>query len=154
MTHGRILVAIDLGPATEAVIAAGAVLAGRCGTAISLLHVVEPDPEFVGFDVGPASVRHQLAEVYRREHATIQGHAGKLRAQGFDAEGLLIQGSAGQKILDEVVRLDVLYVVVGSHDRSVAGLLRGSTSKFLSQNAHVPVVLVPRPSGVPPADGA
>ena len=46
---------------------------------VYLLHVAEPDPDFVGFEAGPDVVRAQVADEFHREHEMIQTLAGRLR---------------------------------------------------------------------------
>ena len=50
---------------------------------IYLLHVAEPNPDFVGFDTGPDVVRDQMAEQFHREHEQVQSMAQRHNDIGY-----------------------------------------------------------------------
>ncbi|MGD9584505.1 MAG: universal stress protein, partial [Lysobacterales bacterium] len=111
----NVLVAVDLSPAADKVIAAAERVALAIGAEVFVLHVAEPEPDFVGYDAGPNVVRQQVADEYRREHRAVQDLAERLRAAGVRATALLIQGPTAATTLREAVRLNAELIVVGSH---------------------------------------
>jgi nucleotide-binding universal stress UspA family protein len=138
-----VLAAVDLSPATDAVIEAAARLCGE-QTQLWLLHVAAPEPEFVGFDPGPPSVRDDAAMHYHDAHRRLQDRAAALRARGLDARALLVQGPTVQTIRDEAVKLEADLVVVGSHGHgALYQALVGSISRGVLQDAERPVLVVP-----------
>lgn len=149
-----ILVAVDLSDASEAVLRRARELAQRDGARVYLLHVADPDPDFVGFDAGPDSVRDQVATELREEHRTVQAHADALRAEGLDATALLVRGATVATILHEADKLGAEVLVVGTHGRgAIARALMGSVSTGLIAKSDVPVLVVPtRPAGEAGAD--
>jgi nucleotide-binding universal stress UspA family protein len=140
----RLLVPLDLSPATPPTLEAAARLARATGAGLWLLHVAEPEPDFVGWHAGSESVRGQLAREMRREHRELQAHAEALRAGGLDATALLLQGPVAQTILAEAKRLHAETIVMASHGHgAVFDLLVGSICQAVLRGAEMPVLLVP-----------
>jgi nucleotide-binding universal stress UspA family protein len=140
----KVLVAVDLSPATEKVVSAAERLVLAIDAEVYVLHVAEPDPDFVGYDAGPDSVRQQVADGYRREHRAVQDLAERLRAAGVRATALLIQGPTAATTLKEAKRLNVELIVIGSHGHSaVYDVLVGSYSAAILRDSPVPVLVVP-----------
>lgn len=140
----NVLVAVDLSPAADKVIAAAERVALAIGAEVFVLHVAKPEPDFVGYDAGPNVVRQQVADEYRREHRAVQDLAERLRAAGVRATALLIQGPTAATTLREAVRLNVELIVVGSHGHgAVYDVLVGSYSAAILRQSPVPVLVVP-----------
>lgn len=140
----RLLVPVDFSPATGRTLAVAARFARATGASLWLLHVAEPDPAFVGWDAGSASVRDQVAQVMRREHRELQAHADALREQGLDATALLLQGPVAATILAEAERLRVDTLVMASHGHgAMFDLLVGSIGQAVLRGSKVPVLVVP-----------
>lgn len=140
----RILVAVDFSSVTDRVMDIARDLASRTASHVYVLHVAEPEPDFVGYDVGPDVVRDQVAEEYRREHRQVQRLADSLRSGNVGATALLMQGSIVETIIREADRLDADLVVVGSHGHgAVFDLLVGSISEGLVRRSSRPVLVVP-----------
>jgi nucleotide-binding universal stress UspA family protein len=140
----NILVPVDFSGETARVLDLAVDLAGPFNAKLWLVHVAAPDPDFVGFDAGPAYIREQRAEVLRQEHMEIQQMAAALKNRGVECEGLLVQGSTTETLLDEIVRLQADMVIMGSHGRS--GLFKafvGSVSEQVLRDSRVPVLIVP-----------
>jgi nucleotide-binding universal stress UspA family protein len=111
---------------------------------IYLLHVAEPDPDFVGFEAGPDVVRAQVADEFHREHEMIQTLAGRLRDKGHRVTALLVQGPTIETILNEAEKVGAEVIVVGSHGRGkLFDLVVGSVSAGVIRKSPVPVLVVP-----------
>jgi len=89
--------------------------------AVWLLHVAEPDPDFVGYGIDPTVMRDQVAEGFHREHRQLQEMAEALRTQGIAATALLVQGETVKAIIQQAESLNADLIVVGSRK---TGLLR------------------------------
>jgi nucleotide-binding universal stress UspA family protein len=140
----KILVPVDFSPITATVIERGAALARALAGKVWLLHVVEPDPAFVGFDTGPDVVRKQLADRWREEHRQLQDEASRLRAQGTEATARLVQGATAETILAEAERLRVDLIVLGPHRHgTLHKMILGSVSEGVLRHAVCPVLIVP-----------
>ena len=140
----RILVAIDFSPIAEVAVRYALSLAQSLGIQLTLLHVAAPDPDFVGYEAGPQSVRDARAHELRAEHVELQQTAAELRATGVEVEALLVQGETVEMILHEAEKLNADLIVLGSHGHGrIFEALVGSVSDGVIRNAKCPVVIVP-----------
>ena len=140
-----LLVAVDFSAVTERQMNAVERLAAP-GREIHVLHVAEPDPDFVGFEGGPHEVRAQVAEEFREERRQVQELAERLRAAGFDATALVVQGPTVETILEQARKHESDAIIVGSHGRSALfDLVVGSVSAGVIRKSAVAVLVVPAP---------
>jgi nucleotide-binding universal stress UspA family protein len=140
----RLLVPLDLSSATDRVLAATRAVARDSKAEVWLLHVGEPNPDFVGYETGSEAVRDVIAQEYRGEHRKLQEYAAMLRAEGIEATALTIRGPTAATILNEAGRLGVELIVMATHGRgAVFDLLVGSVSHAVLRDSRVPVLLVP-----------
>ena len=140
----RILAAIDFSEVSPRIVGAAAELAKRFDADLWLVHAAAPDPEFVGFEVGPESVRDKRARELRAEHRQLQQFAADLRDRGLRAHALLVQGATVETVIGEARKLDAQLIVVGSHGRGM--LMRavlGSVSEGLVRHSPCPVLVIP-----------
>ncbi|NCQ34271.1 universal stress protein [bacterium] len=143
-----ILVAVDFSPVTEAVVTTAAALAQLLGSSVYLLHVVAPDPDFVGYEAGPDGVRDAMAHQFREVHRKLQELESSLLARAGKGKcvALLLQGQTVEKLLAEQARLNADLVVLGSHGHgALYNLLVGSVAAGVLRGARCPVVVVPSP---------
>lgn len=139
-----VLAAVDFSEFAERVVDAAADLAQAVGAPVRIVHVADPEPEFIGYEGDPKSLRDTHAAAYRREHRQVQAFGDRLRERGIDATALLIQGPTLEKLLGEIHSAGARWVVVGSHGRgAVQRLLLGSVSAGLVRSSPVPVLVVP-----------
>lgn len=109
-----------------------------------LVHVVPPEPDFIGYDVGPQYIRDQLAENFREDHKKIQAIANQLKAKGLDAEGLLIQGATVEMIEREIEKLNIDLLIIANRKYGFTDILfKGSVRDELIESHKVPILLVP-----------
>jgi nucleotide-binding universal stress UspA family protein len=109
-----------------------------------LLHIAEPEPDFVGYDVGPQSVRDSISEKYHQEHLQIQEIASRIRSENIETIALLVQGPTVDTILKEASKLKADMIVIGTHGRgAMYQLLLGSVSEGILHKASCPVLTVP-----------
>jgi nucleotide-binding universal stress UspA family protein len=139
-----ILACIDFSDVSERVLATGAKLSHAHGIELVALHVAAPDPEFVGYEVGPQSVRDQLAGQLREQHRELGARVAALVGQGLRARPLMVQGVTAECINEHAQRLGAELLVLGSHGHGkLHQLLVGSVADAVLRRARVPVVLVP-----------
>ena len=139
-----ILVAIDFSDCTEDVIKCAMEFAHAFRAELALVHVAAPDPDFVGYDAGPQSVRDQLAHQFHREHRDLQAIEGTLKNQEIPCRSLLIQGVTVEKIVEETKRLDVGLIIMGSHGHgALHNLLVGSVTEGVIRKTCCPILIVP-----------
>ena len=99
---GHILAAVDFSDLTDSVITQAECVGKSLGYPITLLHVAAPNPDFVGYEAGPDTVRDSRAKELRDEHRELLERASALRDRGVDANALLVEGPSVQTILDGV----------------------------------------------------
>lgn len=144
MNISTILVPVDFSDITGAVVAFAAQLAQGCQSRLVLLHVSEPDPDFVGYEPGPASVRTAVAKDFRVEHQQLE--ALKQSVSGVETSALHIQGPLAEKILAEAEQQGAGMIVLGSHGHgALYHLFAGSVATAVLKEARCPVVVVPAP---------
>ncbi|MET0043502.1 MAG: universal stress protein, partial [Candidatus Thiodiazotropha sp. 6PLUC3] len=96
------LVAIDLSPASWRVIEQALQLLDQSDTRhLWLLHIANPEPDFVGYEPGPQAVRDGQAKDFHQQHQSLQEYAERLRNLGTECTALQVQGAYAEKILDE-----------------------------------------------------
>ena len=140
-----ILAAVDFSSVSADVIARAAELAQAFGAALYLLHVAAPDPDFVGYEPGPDSVRDSVAAELREDHRRLQERSGELRAAGLDCTALLVQGATAETIEREAERLAADVIVLGSHGHgALHRALLGSVSEHVLHHAQRPLLILPR----------
>lgn len=140
----KILVPVDFSNVTERVVEAAAELAGALHAELVLLHVAQPEPEFIGYEPGPASVRQAAARHMKDEHRQAHELDQRLEKRGLKVTSLVVQGYVVEKILKEVERLGIDLVVMGSHGHgALRHLLVGSVAEGVLRKSPCPVLIVP-----------
>lgn len=144
----NILVAVDFSDVADRVVQEASRMATLTGAALTLVHVAAPNPDFVGYEPGPVTVRDAVAHHLREEHRRLQALERRLAEQGFRSISLLIQGYPVEKILLEAVRVHADLIVMGSHGH---GLLRhlvvGSVTDGVLRKSVCPVLIIPSGPG-------
>ncbi|HEX3593500.1 MAG TPA: universal stress protein [Polyangiaceae bacterium] len=146
-----ILSCVDLSDASEAVVACGCDLAAPGGR-LFVLHVAAPEPAFVGYGVGPGSVRDDVARDLSVRHRATQTLAEAAAARtGCPVTPLTVQGVTVDAIVEHAERLGAAFVVVASAAHgALHALLAGDVVQGVLRKATLPVVVVPHR----PAPGA
>lgn len=140
----NLLVCIDFHNKTQILVDKAFEIAKPLGAKIWILHVAAPDPDFVGYDVGPQYIRDFRAEELKEEHRKIFEYTTALNDKGVEAEGLLIQGATIEIILEEAKKLDIDLICSGHFDHSFAyDLFFGNTSLQIIRKSNIPVLVVP-----------
>lgn len=141
-----ILVAVDLRDTDQLLIEQALALAESFESKVWIVHVAAPDPDFVGYGVGPTYIRDTRADQLRKEHRQLQSYAGWLNDQAVDADGLLIQGPTIEMLRDEVKKLKIDLLILGSHKHSfLYEMFVGNTAVQLIKGIEIPVLIVPLP---------
>jgi nucleotide-binding universal stress UspA family protein len=140
----RILVPIDFSAVTPAVIRQAVDLAADGRAEVTLLYIAAPEPDFVGYRPGPASVRKTQTRKVCSERRELGDYKRRLEQAGVKTRALQIQGVTVEKILREAKRWKADLIVIGSHGHGkLYKLLLGSTSEAVVRRAACPVLIVP-----------
>lgn len=144
MAFSTILVPVDFSDVTDRVVSVARSLSDAFRGKVVLLHVAEPEPDFVGFDAGPSTVRAAVATDLHREHKHIEELKGMFTGSGSEILALQVQGPTIQKILSESQRVGADLIVMGSHGHgALHHLLAGSVTTGVLASTICPVVVVP-----------
>jgi nucleotide-binding universal stress UspA family protein len=140
----NILVAIEFGEKASLLVQKTAELALKFSAKVWLIHIAAPEPDFVGYEVGPQYIRDSRAETLKEEHHLLIEYANTLKAMGLEAEGLLIQGATVDMIVEESEKLKADLVVIGHDEHSfLYDLFVGSTAAGVLKKSDVPLLIIP-----------
>jgi nucleotide-binding universal stress UspA family protein len=135
----RVLVATDFSPHAEDALVLVAGLGMPAGSAVRIVHVVEPFPAISAF--APTSMI-TLAEGEREITAELDRKIALFRDRGLVVQTALVIGRPADMIVDEAQRFHADLVVVGSRGRRrVAATLLGSVSAEVVDRAPCPVLV-------------
>ncbi len=140
----NILVTIDFNKNEQLLVDKAFQLAEKFDSKIWLIHIAAPDPDFIGYSVGPQYIRDSRASELRKEHRQLQAYTKKLKEKGVNAEGLLIQGATIEIIMEEAKKLNVDIIIAGHHEHNfLYKAFIGSVSGQIVKKSRIPVLLVP-----------
>ena len=140
----NILVTIDFNENENIVLDKAFEMAESFGSKLWLVHIAAPDPDFVGYEVGPQYIRESRASELREEHKKLQEYSSSLNKKGVESEGLLIQGATIEMIIKESKKLDVELIITGHHDHSFFyNLFAENISAEIIKKSKIPVLVVP-----------
>jgi nucleotide-binding universal stress UspA family protein len=140
----NILAAIDFSDVSTRVIEQAVEISQSFAGKLWLVHVADPDPDFIGYGTGPQTERDWRAKILKDEHLYIQQQALELDRQGINVTPLLIQGATAEAILKEALKLKADLIVIGSHGHnSFYNALVGSVSEQVIRKATCPVLIIP-----------
>jgi nucleotide-binding universal stress UspA family protein len=142
-----ILVPIDFSDVTASVVDTARKFASAFESHLVLLNVAEPEPDFVGFEAGPPTVRVAVARDFKVERQRLDDLKAQCAAGGADVAALHIQGPIVEKILHEAGDQQADLIIMGSHGHgALYDLLVGSVTHGVVKGATCPVVVVPAPA--------
>ena len=140
----NIMVAIDFINNEKLLIDTAFRLAERFDSKIWLIHIAAPEPDFVGYEVGPQYIREFRAEELRKEHKLLQEYTNALKKKGVEADGLLILGATIEMIMEEAKKLNVDLIIAGHQEHNfLYKAFVGSVSGQIIRNSKIPLLIVP-----------
>jgi len=140
----NIMVAVDFNDSIGELMVYADTLAQAYNSKVWILHVADPEPDFVGYEPGPQYIRDIKAEEYREEHRNLQEICKNFLSEDINAEALLIQGSTVETVLSEAQKLHIDLLIVGTHKHSfLHNLLNESVSMELIKKAEIPMLTIP-----------
>lgn len=140
----NILVSIDFNKGEDLLIGKAVELANKFHSKIWLIHIAAPQPDFVGYGVGPKYIGDGRASELKKEHKTLQAYANKLIDKGIEAEGLLVQGATIEMIIEESKKLHIDLIIAGHQEHNfIYKAFVGSVSAALIKNSKIPILIVP-----------
>ena len=111
----NILCAIDFSEFSKELVELAAAQAAAFECKLWLLHVAEPEPDFVGYTIGSKHDRDWRALTLRKEHRMIQDFAKELESRDLDVTPLLVAGPTVETILRKIGKFEIDLVIMGTH---------------------------------------
>ncbi|SIS93773.1 Nucleotide-binding universal stress protein, UspA family [Kaistella chaponensis] len=140
----NIILPVDFGDSTDALINGAIKFAKEIGGKLSLIHVAPADIGFaigdMGFQYFPEVEQNEI----KQELQSLNNLEQRILAEDVDCDHLLKQGVAGDIILEYAKEKNAAYMVMGSHGRSgIYDVFVGSLTKELTRRATIPVLVIP-----------
>ncbi|WP_066632404.1 universal stress protein [Labilibacter marinus] len=140
----NILVAVDFKEGTDKLMDYAVDQAQSHKANIWIVHVVAPEPDFVGYEVGPQYIRDMRAAELKMEHRKLMDLANEVSYKGLAAEGIMIHGATIEILTAEIEKLNIDLVVIGHHKHGfVHKAFFGRTDVSLIEHVNIPVLVVP-----------
>lgn len=143
--HGDVVVALDGRPASECVLAVAVRLARTIGTSLRLVRVFDVPHEVISARAGMVGVMEETRALAEEMQAALEAAADRARAEGVEAEALVLQGEeVAPALLREINRAPCRAVVMATHSHGkLRRALLGSVAQRVAREVDVPVVFVP-----------
>lgn len=139
-----ILVPVDFSDCAKLVIEAAIPMAKALAASVTLIHVAQPEPEFIGYEPGPQTVRDSVAKELVEEHRKIRALEKAFKDAGVSVTALVFQGYPVEKIEEQALKHHVDMIIMGSHGHgALHNLLVGSVTEGVMRRAICPVLVVP-----------
>jgi nucleotide-binding universal stress UspA family protein len=140
----NILIPIDFTENSKILLDKASEIAKKFDSKVWIIHIAAPEPDFVGYGVGPEYIRNDRAEELKEEHRIVQKMANELKNQNINAEALLIQGPTVDSILEESQQLNIDLIVMGVNEHGfLHQLWFGDTAAGILKNTKIPLLVVP-----------
>jgi len=139
-----ILAAIDLTSSSDDVIRAIPQVANQ-GETVIMLHVADPEPDFVGFDPGPDVVREQIEKEFSQQQEQLENFAETVSLNAFKVTATQKRGASAAVIMETADQHDVRMIIMGNRRHgTVYDILVGSVAEEVIRAAAQPVLMVPK----------
>ncbi len=140
----NIIVAVDIEKKEEKLVKKGIELALKFNAKLWIIHASAPDPDFVGYEAGPQSVRDERAHTLFKENQILNDYSDLAQRQGIKATGLLIQGPTIELILEECKKLKADLLILGHRKHGfIQRIIRGSVAGGILENTLTPLMIIP-----------
>ncbi|SMG35163.1 Nucleotide-binding universal stress protein, UspA family [Marivirga sericea] len=140
----NILVSLDFNEQEKLLLDKAYELGAAFKAKIWIVHIAAPEPDFLGYGVGPQYIRAMRASELRDEHKLLQKYTEKLLSKGVEAEALLVQGATVEMVIKEAQKLKADLIIAGHHDHNfLYKAFMESVSAGIIKNSKIPLLLVP-----------
>lgn len=146
-TSKRYLLCVTLNESDDPVVTQAVDLAKGMGAALEILHVVSPEPDFVGYTAFMYPGRDERAEELREEKAALAALIDKVEQSGLKVTGYMKEAPTVAGILEFSEKHGHELILIGTHTRGIVGtLLMGSVATDVVKKSKIPVLVVPPPA--------
>jgi nucleotide-binding universal stress UspA family protein len=144
----NILLALDLKENDTELVKQALAMASKFSSKVWLIHIAAPDPDFVGYGVGPKYIRDARADTLKTEHKQLQQHMLHFEKESIACEALLIAGPTVETLAQEVKKLAVDLLIIGNKRHGfLYETFVGNTTKQIIEELAIPLLLVPIQKG-------
>ena len=142
----KILAAVDFSDQSNVVVEKAAEAARAFGVPVDILHVVAPEPDFVGYPPFAYPGRDERADELRKEKSALKGMVDRLEAAGVTARAFMKEAPTSEGVVDFAEKHGADLIVIGTHSKGLLErLLIGSSTNAILKRSGVPVLVVPPP---------
>ncbi len=140
----NIIVGIEFKENEKQLLKMATMLAKPFNSKIWLLHVEAPEPEYVGYSVGPQYIKEERTNLEKVDKKHLQDLAEHMEISHSKVETVLIKGETSRMILEETDKINADLIVLGHHKHNVLyKVFVGSVDKEVIRQSDVPVLIVP-----------
>ena len=140
----NILVAVNFSDMATIIIPKSVEIAKALKAKLWLVHVADPNPFFIGYEVEPPVLRAQREEELKREKAELDAMVSRIRSQGVEVAAELLSGTPVSSIIEKAEELEADMIIIGKEDHGFFyKAFMGSTSEGVISKAHCPVLVIP-----------
>ncbi len=140
----NILVAVDFREGTEKVLNFAKQFGQIYLAKVWIIHVAAPEPDFVGYEVGPQYISDMREIELKEEHKQLKKYADDLSFTGVAAESIMLEGGTVEMLSAEIEKLHVELLIVGHHKHGVFHkAFFGRTDVSLIEHVNIPTLVVP-----------
>ncbi len=135
----KVLVAIDIARSggNDTCIKTAQDIAGTMDGALVLLHVIEPIPRYIAFDIPDGVLGKQKSEA--------QEELRKLAVQYSCSDVVVREGAPATEILEHASEIKADLIVLHSHDPKLLNFFLGSVASRVVRHSHCSVHIVRHP---------
>lgn len=146
----NILVAIDHPGDSVEILNQAKFFASNFDAKLWLLHIIEPTPEFVDYQInenfiaGPQYIKDIEEDKQQQEQKNLIKIVDALASEGISAEGITVIGPTIDLIIEEAIVLKTDLIVIGSHKHGfIYKALIGDVTSKVIQKSNIPLLVVP-----------
>ncbi|MCW3787200.1 universal stress protein [Plebeiibacterium sediminum] len=140
----NILVAVDFKEGTEKVLDFAKQFGQFYLAKVWIIHVSAPEPDFVGYEVGPQYISDMREIELKEEHKQLKKYADDLSFTGVAAESIMLEGGTVEMLSAEIEKLHVKLLIVGHHKHGFFHkAFFGRTDVSLIEHVNIPTLVVP-----------
>lgn len=119
-------------------------LAKKFDSKIWIVHIADPEPDYIGYEVGPQYIRDFRAKDLKEEHTYLISLSESLSEDGIESQSILLEGYTADMLVKESEKLKVDIIVLGSHKHGLLHrMFAGDTTNSVIMRSTIPVLAVP-----------
>lgn len=142
----NLLLAVDVKSTDRLLIDFAILMAEKFHSKVWIIHIAAPDPDFVGYGVGPTYIRKSRAEELKKEHKELHSYLSRFDERSVTADALLIQGPTIEMLEEEIKKLKIDLLIMGSHKHGLLyEMFVGNTTIDMVKKHAIPMMIIPIP---------